>query len=160
MKRRVLRHERNWLRERESALQGWEGVELMTVEEWCVSGATNLRFIGREFNKRREELGNDRSANLSLVETDERHRHRWSEERVLLGDLIFMSLWRYFGSVILRRLCVMKMILYWIRCSTMSQWRDLSTEEMWEFLWVRVTARASPFWICWSRLIWVMDRPW
>ena len=31
---------------RESAVQGWEGVELMTVVEWCVSGATDVRFIG------------------------------------------------------------------------------------------------------------------
>ena len=42
----------------------------------CVSGAKNLRFIGREFHKRREELRNHRSANLSLVETGERERHR------------------------------------------------------------------------------------
>ena len=39
-------------RKRESALQGWEGVELMTVMKWCVSGAKDLRFIGREFHKR------------------------------------------------------------------------------------------------------------
>ena len=26
---------------------GWEGVELVTVVEWCVSGAKDLRFIGR-----------------------------------------------------------------------------------------------------------------
>ena len=80
------------MRERESALQGCEGVELMTVVEWCVSGAKDLRFIGREFHKRGEELRNDRTANLSLVETDRRERHRRSEERVLLGGLIFMSL--------------------------------------------------------------------
>ena len=42
----------------------------------CVSGAKDLRFIGREFHKREEELRNDRSANLSLVETGERERHR------------------------------------------------------------------------------------
>ena len=63
------------MRERESALQGWEGVELMTVE-WCVSGAKDLRFIGREFHKQGEELQNDRLANLSLVETGGRERHR------------------------------------------------------------------------------------
>ena len=40
----------------------------MTVVEWCVSGAKDRRFIGREFHKRGEELRNDRSANLSLVE--------------------------------------------------------------------------------------------
>ena len=57
-------------------MQGWEGVELMTVVEWCVSGAKDLRFIGREFHKWGEELRNDRSANLSLVETDGRERHR------------------------------------------------------------------------------------
>ena len=51
MKRLVLRHERNLLRERESALQGWERVELMTMMEWYVSGAKDLRFIGREFIK-------------------------------------------------------------------------------------------------------------
>ena len=28
----------------------------MTVVGWCVSGAKDLRFIGREFNKRGEEL--------------------------------------------------------------------------------------------------------
>ena len=156
----ILRHERSWLRERESALQGWDGVELMTVVEWCVSGAKDLRFIDREVYKRGEELRNDRSANLSPMETGGRERHRWSEERLLLGGLIFMSLWRYFGSVIWRRLCVMEMILYWIRCSTLSQWRDLNTEEMWECWWVRVTARASPCWICWRRLIWLMGRPW
>ena len=77
----------------------------MTVVEWYVSGAKDLRFIGRE-------LWKDRSANLSLVETGGRERHRLSEEQVLLRGLIFMSLWRYFGSVIWRRLCVMEMILY------------------------------------------------
>ena len=64
------------MRERESALQGWEGVELVTVVEWCVSGAKALRFIVREFHKRGEELRNYRSANLSLVETGGRERHR------------------------------------------------------------------------------------
>ena len=48
----------------------------MTVVEWCVFGAENLRFIAREFHKRGEELRNDRSANLSLVETDGRERQR------------------------------------------------------------------------------------
>ena len=47
----------------------------MTVVEWCVSGAKDLRFIGTEFHKRGEELRNDRSANLSLVETGGRERH-------------------------------------------------------------------------------------
>ena len=62
-------------RERESALQGWEGVELMTVVEWCVPGAKDLRFIGREFHKCGKELRNDRSANFILVETGGRERH-------------------------------------------------------------------------------------
>ena len=57
-----------------------------------MSEAKDLRFIGREFHKRGEELYNNRLTNLSLVETGGRLRHRWSEERVLLGDLIFMSL--------------------------------------------------------------------
>ena len=63
-------------RKRESALQGWEEVELETVVELCVSGAKDLRFIGRQFHKRGEELRNDRSANLSLVETGRMERHR------------------------------------------------------------------------------------
>ena len=63
-------------RKRESALQGWEGVELMTVVEWCVSRAKDLRFIGREFHKRGEELWNDRSANLSLMEKGGWERYR------------------------------------------------------------------------------------
>ena len=74
VKRWVLRHERNWLRERESALQVWEEVQLATVVEWCVSGAKDLRFIGREFHKLGEKLRNDRSANLSLVETGAREK--------------------------------------------------------------------------------------
>ena len=57
-----------------------------------MSGAKDLIFIGREFHKRGEELWNDRLANLSLVITGGRERHKLSEERVLLGDLIFMSL--------------------------------------------------------------------
>ena len=73
MKRWVLR---NCLRESESALQGWEGVELVTVVEWYVFGAKDLRFIGREFHKRGEKLRNERSANLSLEEKGERERHR------------------------------------------------------------------------------------
>ena len=48
----------------------------MTVVKWCVLGAKDLRLIGREFHKRREKLRNDRSANLSLVETGERERRR------------------------------------------------------------------------------------
>ena len=49
---------------------------MMTVVEWPVSGAKDLKFIGREFQKRGEELRNDRSLNLSLVETGGRERHR------------------------------------------------------------------------------------
>ena len=48
----------------------------MTVVEWRMSGAKDLRFIGREFYKWVEELLNDRSANLSLVETGGRERRR------------------------------------------------------------------------------------
>ena len=48
----------------------------MTVVKWYVSGEKDLRFIGREFHKQGEELQNDRSANLSLVETGGRERHR------------------------------------------------------------------------------------
>ena len=48
----------------------------MTGVELCVSRAKDLRFIGRGFHKRGEELRNDRSANLSLVETGGRERPR------------------------------------------------------------------------------------
>ena len=41
----------------------------------CVR-SKDLRFIGREFHKRGEELLNDQSAKLSLVETVGRERHR------------------------------------------------------------------------------------
>ena len=99
----------------ESAVKGWEGIELITVVEWSVSGAKDLRFIDREFHKQGDKLRNDRLVNLSRVETGGMERHGWSEERVLLEGLIFMSLWRYFGSVIWRRLCVIKIVLYWIR---------------------------------------------
>ena len=64
----------------------------MTVVERCESGAKELRFIRREFHKQGEELRCDRLANFSLVETGGRKRHRCSDERVLLGGLIFMSL--------------------------------------------------------------------
>ena len=62
---------RKKLRKRESALQGWEGVELETVVEWCVSGAKDLRFIGREFHKRGEELRNDRWKQVEVNDTDD-----------------------------------------------------------------------------------------
>ena len=52
------------------------GRKLVTVVKWYVSEAKDLRFIGREFYKRGEELRNERSANLSLVETGRRERHR------------------------------------------------------------------------------------
>ena len=48
----------------------------MLVMEWCASGAKDLRFVGRDFHKRGEELRNDQSGNLSLVETGGRERHR------------------------------------------------------------------------------------
>ena len=48
----------------------------MAVAESCVSGAKDLRLIGREFHKRGEDLRNDRSANLSLVDSGGRERHR------------------------------------------------------------------------------------
>ena len=54
MKKWILRHERNWLRERESALQGWEGVELMNVVNLIV-------LPGRSFPRRPllGTMGND-----------------------------------------------------------------------------------------------------
>ena len=38
-------HERNRLRDRESALKGWEGVELVTVVEWCVCVCVEKRIL-------------------------------------------------------------------------------------------------------------------
>ena len=46
----------------------------MTVVEWCVSGAKDLRCTGREFHKWGDELRNKRSAHLSLVETGGREK--------------------------------------------------------------------------------------
>ena len=57
-------------------MEGWEGVELVTVVVLCISWATDLRFIGKEFQKREDGLWNDRSANLILVETGGRERQR------------------------------------------------------------------------------------
>ena len=48
----------------------------MSVMEWCLSGAKDLRFIGRDFHKRGEKLRNDRFANFSMVETGGRERPR------------------------------------------------------------------------------------
>ena len=48
----------------------------MTAVEWCVLGAKDLSFIGREFYKREEELRNYRSENLSLMATGGRERNR------------------------------------------------------------------------------------
>ena len=47
----------------------------MNVVEWCMSGAKDFRFIGSEFHKSEDELQNERSGNLSLVETGGRERH-------------------------------------------------------------------------------------
>ena len=63
------------IRERERALKTLEG-ELITAVGQCVSGAKNLRVIGREFHKLEDELRNQRSVNLSRVETGGRERHR------------------------------------------------------------------------------------
>ena len=52
----------------------------MTAEKQCVSGAKDLRFMGREFHKWGDELRNERSANLSLVEIGGREKYRRSEK--------------------------------------------------------------------------------
>ena len=49
---------------------------MVTAVEQCVSGAKDLRFVGREFHKWGDELQNERSGNLSLVETGGRERYR------------------------------------------------------------------------------------
>ena len=48
----------------------------MTVVKWCVLGAKDLRSIDREFHKRGEELRNDLSAILRLVEAGGKERHK------------------------------------------------------------------------------------
>ena len=59
-------------RESESESESFTRMGRSRTDDWggvvCVR-AKDLRFIGREFHKRGEELRNDRSANLSLVET-------------------------------------------------------------------------------------------
>ena len=56
----------------------WEGVEVMTVVKWCVSGARDLRFIGSKFHKWEDELRNEQSAKL------EPGGHRWKGEAEML----------------------------------------------------------------------------
>ena len=56
----------------------------------------------------------------------------------------FMSLWRYFGSVIWRRLCVMEMILYWIRCSTLSNEGTWALGRIWECFGVYIFDVPGP----------------
>ena len=47
----------------------------MTAVEEFMSGAKDLRFIGRVFLKWGDEMRNELSANLSLVETGGRERY-------------------------------------------------------------------------------------
>ena len=48
----------------------------MPAVEQYVTGAKNLRTIGTEFHKLGDELRNEKSANLSLMETGGTERHR------------------------------------------------------------------------------------
>ena len=68
--------ERERERERETASKGWDRVELVTAVEQYVSGAKDLRFISREFQKAEDELRNERSTHWSRVETGGRDSHR------------------------------------------------------------------------------------
>ena len=45
----------------------------------------------------------------------------------------------------------METLLNWIRCSILSQWSNLNAGVIRECLGVRMTVRASAFWICWRR---------
>ena len=126
MKRWVFKV-RNWLRERDSALQGREGVELMTVLELCVcQEQRNLDLFAESSISGERNFGmNDLQTwdwwkQVEGKDTDDlRNEFGWK----------FWYLWacEYFGSIIWRRLCVMELILYW----TVAQLWDLSTGEMW-----------------------------
>ena len=59
-----------------------------------------------------EELRNERSTNFSLMETGGREKAQMIRETISAGGLIFMSVRRYFGLVIWRRLCLIVMISY------------------------------------------------
>ena len=74
----------------------------MTVVEWCVSEANDLRFIGREFHKRGEELRNEYGGN------------RWKGKTQMIigtGSAGRFDIYEPV-KVISRRLCVTEMILY------------------------------------------------
>ena len=94
----------------------------MTVVGWRVSGAKDLRFIGRVFHKWGDDLRNERSAKLKPG------GNRWKGKAQMIretysarGGGVFMNLRRYFDSDVWRILCVTKIILYWMRCTTLSQ---------------------------------------
>ena len=83
-KRCVLRRERNWLRERDSMLDG-RGVGEDGVG---ICWEKDLRLVGREFQRCGEAFRIERSENLSLDVSGGRERQRWSDDRVLPVGLI------------------------------------------------------------------------
>ena len=83
----------------------------MTVVEWCVSGARDLTFSGREFHQRREELRSDR-----LAHQPGGNRRKGKAQMIWgtssAGMIDICALRRYFGSVKWRRLCIIEMVLH------------------------------------------------
>ena len=100
-----------------------------------MSGANDLRFIGSEFHKWGDELQNEPSANFSLMETGGTERHRWSEERLLPGGLIFIK-----GGTLVRL------------CGGCVQWRWSSVTDV---LGVRLSTAIPE-----HKLDYVIDRNW
>ena len=64
----------------------------MIVEGGCFEN--DLISVGREFQRRGDELWNERSGNLSLKVRGGRERQRWLEMRVLPVGLMLMRLRR------------------------------------------------------------------
>ena len=75
--RYVLRLERNWLRERDSVLNGRGVGEDGVGIYW----EKDLRLVEREFQRRREAFRKERSENSSFDVSSGKEKQRWSDDR-------------------------------------------------------------------------------
>ena len=78
------------MREKENEANGRGVREGMDVVGEGGSCEKDLRLVGREFQRRGEELQKKRSENLSLKVRGGREKQRWSDERVLSVDLLLI----------------------------------------------------------------------
>ena len=141
----VLRRERNWLRERDSVLNGRgvgeDGVGIFWEKD--------LRLVGREFQRRGEAFRKERSENLSLDVSGGRERQTevigWSS---YASGFDIDKLAKVTGLRFMKEIVGNGDYFDQMRCSILSQWSDLSAGFIRECLGVRVTVRASAFLIC------------